>query len=42
MIYASLGVFGLALILAIGLSLGLSLPPFKGRDALNHAPLIDG
>ncbi|KAK0076769.1 hypothetical protein PV325_004867 [Microctonus aethiopoides] len=42
MIYASLGVFGFALILAIGLSLGLSLPPFKGRDALNHAPLIDG
>lgn len=42
MVYSSLSVFGLAVILTIGLSLGLSLPPFKGSDALNHAPLIDG
>ncbi|KAF7993919.1 hypothetical protein HCN44_011188 [Aphidius gifuensis] len=42
MVYIGAGVFVLVLGLAIGLSLGMNLKLFKGSDALNYAPLIDG
>ncbi|XP_072756295.1 dipeptidase 1 isoform X2 [Anoplolepis gracilipes] len=42
MIYINVAVCLSILLLVIGLSVGLSVNSFKGRDALDSAPLIDG
>ncbi|XP_020300255.1 dipeptidase 1-like isoform X2 [Pseudomyrmex gracilis] len=42
MMYINIAVFISVLLLVIGLSVGLSVNVFKGRDALDSAPLIDG
>ncbi|XP_014484257.1 PREDICTED: dipeptidase 1-like isoform X1 [Dinoponera quadriceps] len=42
MVYINVAVCLLVLLLMIGLSVGLSVNTFKGRDALDSAPLIDG
>ncbi|CAL1683643.1 unnamed protein product [Lasius platythorax] len=42
MIYINVAVGLSILLLVIGLSVGLSVNTFKGRDALDSAPLIDG
>lgn len=42
MVYINVAVCLSVLLLVIGLSVGLSVNTFKGRDALDSAPLIDG
>ncbi|XP_011645758.1 dipeptidase 1-like isoform X1 [Pogonomyrmex barbatus] len=42
MMYINVAVCLSVLLLVIGLSVGLTVRPFKGRDALDSAPLIDG
>ncbi|XP_071568217.1 dipeptidase 1 isoform X4 [Temnothorax nylanderi] len=42
MVYINVAVCLSVLLLVIGLSVGLSINTFKGRDALDSAPLIDG
>ena len=38
----NVGLFVTALLMIIGLSVGFSVNSFRGRDALDYAPLIDG
>ncbi|XP_012218762.1 dipeptidase 1 isoform X2 [Linepithema humile] len=42
MVYINIAVCLSVLLLVIGLSVGLNVNTFKGRDALDSAPLIDG
>lgn len=42
MAYINIAVCLAVLLFVIGLSIGLSVNSFKGRDALDSAPLIDG
>lgn len=42
MVYINVAVCLAVLLFVIGLSVGLSVNTFKGRDALDSVPLIDG
>jgi len=42
MVYINVAVCLAVLLFVVGLSVGLSVNTFKGRDALDSAPLIDG
>ncbi|XP_034943003.1 dipeptidase 1-like isoform X2 [Chelonus insularis] len=43
MVYISAGVFAVTFfVLIVGLTFGISVKPFKGSDALDSVPLIDG
>jgi len=42
MVYINVAICLSVILLVIGLSVGLSVNTFKGRDALDSAPLIDG